>query len=216
MEEDPPVLYDGRTDGRPVPWHNDPNGEALVRDIMEKLKPDRFVETGSHLGWTDMWMAERYPDLPIWTVEVDPVYARTAAYNLKRYPQVKVVQGNSPAFLRAFYEEFDRGLTFFFLDAHFWSVVPLREELTLVRSLDRHVTIIDDFYCYNPDFAGDTFEETANKAGSLNDHRYLADIVGKRMWRPNYPALPGYKGYGLLWKGVEYTPPSTMKEDVLP
>src|SRR5208282_4737572 len=132
MEEDPPVLYDGRTDGRPVPWHNDPNEEALVLDIMEKLKPDRFVETGSHMGWTDMWMAEHYPDLRIYTVEVDEQYAMVAAQNLAPYANVKTVKGNSPDFLRSLWNEFNKGLTFFFLDAHFWSVVPLREELKVV------------------------------------------------------------------------------------
>ena len=212
-----PVLYDPRTNGHPVPWHNDPNGEALVLDIMEKLKPARFVETGSHMGWTDMWMAQRYPDLPILTVEVDQEYARTAAANLAPYPHVTAIQGNSPDILRLLREQFNSELTFFFLDAHFWDIVPLREELKVVTSLDRHVTIIDDFFCENPYFGGDTFEGTATKPGKRNDQQYLADIIGKSIWRPNYPALPPWhKGYGLIWKGVDYTPPSTMKEDVLP
>jgi hypothetical protein len=212
-----PILYDPRTNGHPVPWHHDANGEALVVDIMAKLKPDRFVETGSHMGWTDMWMAQHYPGLRIFTVELDPEYARTAQYNLAHYPNVTARQGNSPEFLAAHRREFSEGLTFFFLDAHFWSVVPLREELKFVVSLDRHVTLIDDFYCKDPDFDGDTFEGTDDKPGKQNNLAYLADIIGPRIWRPSYPAQPPWhKGYGLIWKGVDYTPPSTMKEDVLP
>ena len=119
-----PILYDSRTNGTPVIWHKDPNGENLVRDIMEKLKPDRFVETGTHMGWTDMWMADHYPGLPIYTVEIDPQYYAVAVHNLKPYKNVQVFPGSSPDILKRLRDEFNKGLTFFFLDAHFWSYVP--------------------------------------------------------------------------------------------
>jgi len=47
-----------------------------------------------------------------------------------------------------------------------------------------------------------------------NNIEYLADILGKRHYRPNYEALPPYhRGYGLFIKGVDYTPPKSMRAD---
>lgn len=205
-----PILYDPRTDGRPVIWHKDPNCENLVKHIMESLKPDRFVETGTHMGWTDMWMAQHYPSLPIYTVEIDAQYYGVAVHNCKPYPNVKLYHMSSPDFLRLIYDELKKGLTFFFLDAHFWQYVPLRDECKVIVTLDKYVILVDDFACKNPDFGGDTFS-----GKFANNIEYLADILGKRHYRPDYEALPPYhKGYGLFIKGVDYTPPESMKEEI--
>lgn len=209
-----PILYDSRTNGFPVIWHKDPNGENLVRDIMEKLQPERFVETGTHMGWTDMWMSDHYPDLQIYTIEVDPAYFTTAQQNFRPYPNIHGFLGNSPAWLNTFRGIFSKGLTFFFLDAHFWAHVPLREECLFVASLDRYVALLDDFEVKDPYFGGDSFEGTPEKPGIRNNIDYVADIMGRKYWRPNYQSLPPYhKGYGLFLKGVDYTPPKTMKEE---
>lgn len=210
-----PILYDPRTNGTPVIWHKDPNGENLVRDIMEKLKPNRFVETGTQMGWTDMWMADHYPGLPIFTVEIDDQYYATAVHNCRPYPNVKVFHMSSPNMLTQLYDEFKKGLTFFFLDAHFWKHVPLRDECKIIVNLDRYVALLDDFACDNPRFGGDVFEGTPEKPGTENNIDYVADIMGRKHYRPNYEALPPYhKGYGLFLKGVDYTPPKTMREEM--
>jgi len=203
-----PILYDPRTDGRPVIWHKDPNCENLVKHIMETLKPDRFVETGTHMGWTDIWMAQHYPSLPIFTVEIDDQYYAASVHNCKPYPNITLFHMSSPDFLRLIYNELKKGLTFFYLDAHWWQYVPLRDECKIIVTLDKYVLLVDDFACNNPRFGGDVF------SGVENNIDYLADILGKRHFRPNYEALPPYhKGYGLFIKGVDYKPPSTMRED---
>jgi len=211
---EPPILYDPRTNGTPVIWHKDPNCENLVRDIMEKLKPDRFVETGTHMGWTDMWMADHYPGLPIFSVEIDDQYYAAAVHNCKPYPNIKLFHMSSPEFLKQLYDEFKKGLTLFSLDAHWWSYVPLRDECKVIVTLDRYVALLDDFACNNPRFGGDVFEGNAAKPGTENNIDYVADIMGRKHYRPNYVALPPYhKGYGLFLKGVDYVPPNTMKEE---
>ena len=204
-----PILYDPRTDGRPVIWHKDPNCQNLVKHIMATLKPDRFVETGTHMGWTDMWMAEHYPSLPIFSVEIDDQYYAVAVHNCKPYPNIKLYHMSSPDFLKLIYDQLKMGLTLFFLDAHFWQYVPLRDECKVIVTLDKYVILADDFACENPHFGGDTFEGKFE-----NNIEYLADILGKRHYRPDYEALPPYhKGYGLFLKGVDYTPPKSMRLD---
>lgn len=208
-----PILFDPRIQTHYTVWHEDAYLEALVKDIMEKLKPDRFVETGSHMGWTLMWMAKRYPGLPIYSAEIDDAYFQASLHNCKPYPYIQLFKMNSPDFLRSILADnplHNWGLTLFWLDAHWWPPVPLREECKVVSKLGRYVCLIDDFACKDPDFGGDVFE------GRENNLSYVADIMGPRCWRPNYPSLPPYnKGYGLFLKGVSYSPPGFMKEDVL-
>lgn len=211
-----PILYDPRTDGRPVIWHKDPNCENLVKHIMETLKPDRFVETGTHMGWTDMWMAQHYPSLPIYSVEIDDQYYSVAVHNCKPYPNIILYHMSSPDFLRLIYDELKKGLTLFSLDAHWWQYVPLRDECKVIVTLEKYVILVDDFACDNPRFGGDTFGGDASHPGIENNIEYLADILGKRHYRPNYEALPPYhKGYGLFIKGVDYAPPESMREETI-
>lgn len=203
-------LYDPRIQTHRIVWHNDPNLEFFIRHIINNTKPDRFVETGTHMGWTSMWVGSNYPSLPISTVEVDDQYFHLSSENLSEYPQVSVTHGSSPDFLRSLLPLLRDGLPMFWLDAHWWPPVPLREECKIVASLDRYICILDDFYCSNPDFEGDTFDGSRQ-----NRLDYVSDVLGPRCFRPAYPSQPGYKGYGLFAKGVDYTVPGTMKEDVL-
>jgi len=204
-----PILFDPRINASYTVWHEDPNLEALVNHIMETLKPDRFVETGTHMGWTCMYMAKRYPSLPIRSVEIDGEYFSKSVHNCKPHPNVMVFHMSSPDFLNMIYfDVLKRGLTLFWLDAHWWTPVPLRAECRIIAALDKYVVLIDDFASKNPDFGGDVFSDGENNLA------YVADILGRRCYVPNYPSLPPYhKGYGLFLKGVDYKPPETMREE---
>jgi len=213
---DAPILYDDRIKSHYTVWHDDPNLEALVLDLMGRLRPDRFVETGTHMAWTLMWMAERYPDLPIYSAEIDRDYWRISLHNTARFQNVHLYRMDSPAFLRDIFPIMSRGLNLFWLDAHWWPMnsekgmtpTPLRAECEIVEELESYACLVDDFACRDPDFQGDVFD------GQENNLRYLSDIMGPSCWRPSYRSLPPYnKGYGLFLKGVDYVPPPTMRED---
>lgn len=205
-----PILFDERIKTYYTVWHDDPNLEALVVDVMAKLRPDRFVETGTHMAWTTMWMAERYPDLPIYSAEVDDGYWRASLHNAEPFKNVHLYHMDSRAFLRELMPTLREGLNLFWLDAHWWAPVPLRDECRIVESLDRYACLVDDFGCRDPDFGGDSFD------GVENNLIYLADIMGPTCWRPCYEPVPPYrKGYGLFLRGVNYWPPETMREEVL-
>jgi len=205
-----PILFDPRINAHYTVWHEDPNLEALVNHIMETLKPDRFVETGTHMGWTCMYMAKRYPLLPILSVEIDKQYYDISVHNCKPYPNIKLFYMDSRYFLKTIHPILRSGLSLFWLDAHWWNPVPLRTECRIIASLDRYVVLIDDFASKNPDFGGDVFPDGENNLA------YVADILGKRCYVPNYPSLPPYhKGYGLFVKGVDYQPPKTMREETI-
>lgn len=206
-----PIMYDGRILTYYTVWHEDVYLEKLINDIMKKLQPDRFVETGTHMGWTLMYMAKKYPALPMYSVEIDNGYYAISVHNCEPYPNIKLYHMSSPDFLKSIYDEvLSQGLTLFWLDAHWWKPVPLRDECKLISTLDKYVVLIDDFACNNPRFGGDVFD------GVENNLAYVADVLGKKCFRPNYPSIPPYKkGYGLFLKGVEYQVPEYMKEEEL-
>lgn len=214
----PPHMFDPRTQLHYIVWHKDPKLEAFIRKLITDLKPARWVETGSHMGWTSLWVAQNFPDLPIFTVEVDKQFYDKAKDNLAEFPQATVVHGHSPDFLKILLPRCSDGLTIFWLDAHWWPPVPLREECRVVSQLDRYVALLDDFSVWEPDFSGDTFFSIAPSHGDayLNDLSYVSSEMGESYWRPSWEPGEGNKGVGMFMKGVEYTPPAEYmkKEDM--
>lgn len=206
----PEHLFDDRTQLHHTDaiWHKDPKLELFIRQLIEEVKPDRWVETGSHMGWTSMWIAKNYPNLPLFTVEVDPGFYAKAKDNLEPYPQVHITLGSSPDFLRDLTPELKKGMSMFWLDAHWWPPVPLRQECEIVSKLEKYVCLIDDFSCWKPDFSGDTFFSIAPSGGDayLNDISYVCEHMGRDYYRPNWVPLPSSKGVGVFVKGIGYSP----------
>jgi len=189
-----------------IVWHNDPNFEQVMVDLIERVRPSCFVETGSHMGWTSVWIAEHFPWLPIYTVEIHERYQTMARENLAPYPWACAKEGQSIPFLEALKPVLERGTPLFWLDAHWWPPVPLRDECKIVASLPRYVAVIDDFEVKNPDFGGDGGEESFGY--KMCNHEYVAEFLGKRCWRPSYEnTRPNeWKGYGIFTK-----PPAATK-----
>lgn len=220
--------FDARINHGYIVWHDDPNIEALIVDIVNNVDPDVFIETGTHMGWTAHWMAKRFLELEIWSCEVDVEYHKKSVDNLAGFDGVILTHGDSRAFMREAKKKLDSGdlalnrarppaetVPMFWLDAHWYPPVPLREECAVVATLPRYICLLDDFGCAAPHFDGDVFQELDGRSVT-NNHHYVADILGPACWRPNYPSWPGCKGVGLFIKGVDYEPPlGLMKLDKL-
>lgn len=206
-------------------WHHDTHLETMVRHVIETIKPDGFVETGSHMGWTAAWVAHNYPDLPVFTVECDQDFYTRGGENLKRYQNVTHVFDDSRSFLWKMLPTLQQGTTLAWLDAHWTPPPPLKEECRIVSLLDRFVCLIDDFQCWNPMLGGDTFYSRPSldytKSGPAgggdayhNDLSYTASELGDcRHFRPCYDAKPGNNGVGMFVKGIDYTPPATWRSE---
>lgn len=206
-----PILYDPRIQTGYTVWHQDPYLTRLIIDLIEGMGVARFVETGTHMGWTCMWMATRFPKLPIFTVEIDEEYYNISVQNCKPFQNVSIFHNSSPDFLLALHAYFKAGLSLFWLDAHWWSPVPLKDECKVLSDLDRYIILIDDFASNNPRFKGDVF------ADGENNLAYVADSLKVRTcYKPNYQSFPpDHKGYGLFIKGVDFICPEWLKEDEL-
>jgi hypothetical protein len=185
-------------------WHADPQMEALVVDMLDKCRPNRWYETGTHYGFTSHWLASRYPDLLIKTVELDADYYRIAGENLADFQNVDRYHGDSRAWLTTQVDILKRNpliLPCFWLDAHFWQDHPLKEECRLVAELPRALILIDDYHV-GPEFPGDTAAPAM-----------VTPHLGTDYFAPCYPYKHGCSGYILYARGVEYVPPPTMKRN---
>jgi len=169
-----------------------------------------------------MWVGKNYPDLPIETVEVDAGFFEKARDNLAQFPNARIAHGDSRDFIRANVYDYLRelehesphveGVPMFWLDAHWWPPVPLKDECAEVAKIPRYVCLIDDFSCWGPDFEGDIFYSIAPSHGDayLNDISYVGAELGFSYYRPIWQPRPGSKGVGLFIKGIDYEPPRDL------
>jgi hypothetical protein len=180
-------------------WHADPRMQALVEDIVDIVAPGAFVETGTMMGWTALWMARRYPLLTIHTVEISEHYHALARENLEGFPNVHRYLGDSAATLRMLVPQLPP-VPFFWLDAHPMGAPdqkddrqPLKEECEAVAACKGpYVCLVDDYPSWG---------EPSPMLG------WCEGALGTDYYRPAYPC----HGYALWLRGLDYVPPATMR-----
>lgn len=210
-----PHLYDPRYQLPFTAHHNDPTLQGFIAGMVEAVNPDMWIETGTHMGWSTMWLAERFPNLQVHTVEKDDSFFSSAGENLAPYPNVKLYHDDSTSFLWKMLPELAGKLPIFFLDAHYEPPPPLKEECYAVARLDRWIILIDDFQAYAPDWSGATIYSRTHTEGTAwkCDLSYVASELlqpGVRHYRPCYEWKQGFNGVGVFIKGVNYVPPPTL------
>lgn len=201
-------------------WHFDENFASIVKDIIEKLNPKRFIETGTYHAETIRWIANRFPNLPIYSTELSDKNYEIAIAKCKDYSSIKLYQVDSPKFLRALYDEFKNDLNIFWLDAHgnedSSAPLPTRLECEVLKSLDRYIIMIDDFNTKDPYFPGNGHKHDGGVTDRKNFNLgldYVSDILGPKCLVPNYKPKEFNRGYGIFIKGIEYTNP-LLKEEI--
>lgn len=127
------------------------NGQTIRQKIFIKLTESiRFsaiVETGTCYGTTTDYM-QRLTRLRVYTVEMSPRPYGYAKIRFMFNARVKVYLGDSRCFLKRLVEEevIHNKQVFFYLDAHWDSDLPLKEEVnTIFENWPDSVVMIDDF-----------------------------------------------------------------------
>jgi len=132
-------------------WGGPFNGQDRRREIFVEIvrvtRRQALIETGTYLGTTTAFMATL--GLPVFTVESNARFHAFSAWRLRPYRHsVQLFYGDSREFLRCL----DHGSRFpgrgalFYLDAHWYSHLPLLEELQII--FDRwsdSIVMVDDF-----------------------------------------------------------------------
>jgi hypothetical protein len=212
-----PHPFDPRTqvDIRQALWHACPQLEAFVRDAIEKIRPDCWVETGTMLGWTCAWLAENFPWLPIYTCEIDGDFFRRSGENLARYSNITRTHEHSATALWTWLPELKEKRVMAFLDAH-WGIPPLKEEARIMALLPRAVILVDDFQCWDPQHGGDTHFSMGPPHGvpHHNDLSFVYSELGDAgHYRPAFPTHSGHNGVGVWVRGIDYVPPATWRRE---
>ena len=144
----------------------------LVEQVKRFHAIYRFVcavETGTSKGHTTVGLAQIFPR--VYTIEVDPkAYAETKP-RFRCYPNVTAIVGNSSEVLKHILPELKYPL-FVYLDAHWESYWPLRDELTILLAVKQpKLIMIHDFQVPGRSFGYDSYN---SQPCNLN---YIADLL---------------------------------------
>jgi hypothetical protein len=125
------------------------NGQHLRKEIFTSLLSifnfKLIVETGTYLGHTTGFLAER-SGLPVHTAELDPRFFALAKTRLSNVPNIYQELIDSRQLIARLGNEMGTDGAFFYLDAHWYDDLPLKEEIALICDHWKHfVIMIDDF-----------------------------------------------------------------------
>src|SRR3989344_6923477 len=108
------------------PLHADPVIVKSFRHIISKYNITSIVETGTFLGSTTSLLASLFPNLHIYTCEINRESYLKARENLSKYKNVHIFHGTSPDFLKKILPDKSMGKRpLFYLDAHWLDDWPL-------------------------------------------------------------------------------------------
>jgi predicted O-methyltransferase YrrM len=139
------------------------------------------IETGTYRGDTTFFLAEQFPNIPIYTIEINSEYAKESRWRLRNKKNVIVLQGSSPEELqRLFAQNAFGNFPLFFLDAHWYDYWPLLDELAVISKIQKAVIIIDDVRIpYRPTFAYDSYYDPRTGEKIDNDIEYIGHALRK-------------------------------------
>lgn len=140
------------------------NTDTVVSDtvvqLVKDLKIDCIVETGTFHGKTTCYLAEEFPSLLIYTIEVKFDTFLIAEKNLKSFSNVKQFCGSSEMILKDILPTLSGKRILFYLDAHWEDYWPLLDELKKISTTHQNTCciIIDDFKVPNRPFKYDSYK----------------------------------------------------------
>ena len=128
---------------------------------MRQFRFDAVVETGTFRAGSTKFFASEFNLVPVYSVERNEVFYEYAKLVMRRFASTTHLSlGDSRVFLRRLAADpsLTNKLMFFYLDAHWDDDLPLREEVSIIRSAwEGAVVMIDDFRV--PDDDGYTFDD---------------------------------------------------------
>jgi hypothetical protein len=176
----------GRSHSAQGPLNGQVRRREIVEDLLLRQQFVRLVESGTYLGTSTGYFAERIPR--VHTVEAAARNCAAARANLARYDNIEMTLGDSRSFLRRIAADplMTTGPTFFYLDAHWYRDLPLAEELRIVAGgWEDAVVMIDDFRV--PGDPGYGFDDYGPEL-RLTESILPVDALGR--WDVFYPTAP--------------------------
>ena len=171
-------------------WGGPFNGQQyrvkIFLDLVNAIKVDFIVETGTFKGATTQFMAN-VVDLPVYSVESVRRNFGFATQRLHKFKNVNLICDDCRSFLkRLSHQPGLKGKTvLFYLDAHWNQDLPLAQELVLILAhWDRAIIAVDDFQV--EDDAGYGFDDYGDGNALTLDYLQRHKISGFEVF---YPAI---------------------------
>jgi hypothetical protein len=141
------ILFKHLINGEEHGFHDDVILRRLIAGIIKNLPITGFLETGTGLGDSTLFVAKIKPQLPVFTCELNRQRYWHSRIRLWRWRNVEVHRGSSPDFLRDLLGR--DGIAAFplvFLDAHWYDYWPLPDEIRMLTADgNKMIIVIDDF-----------------------------------------------------------------------
>jgi hypothetical protein len=176
--------------------------QDIVRTLIGLRPPSAVLETGTNLGTSTEYFAY-LTGADVWTCESQALYFRAARRKFRDIRSIHVWHGNSVDFLEqaAHDGSIPKKDVLFYLDAHWESYLPLREEVRIITEhWDDPWILIDDFQV--PDDPGYIYADYGPGAALVLDY-----LEPDSRWVPLYPAIGSADETGSKTGSVLLVPP---------
>jgi len=180
----------------------------VFQEINARIAFDNYIETGTYLGMTTHFLATtaRQRGAQVHSCEINGAFHSIASSVVGNMENVHLYHGNSVDFLQSLAATVSQGINFFYLDAHLGvEVLPLRDELAIIRDWPNSIIMIDDFKVpFDEAFHWDKYNE--EREISLP---YIADSIGSgSVYFPSYKAQEEHvampRGYCVISMSEHY------------
>jgi predicted O-methyltransferase YrrM len=167
--------------------------KKIFQDILHTISFEAIVETGTYFGDTTGYMAET-ARLPVYTSEIDRRFSSIAKLRLADFKDIHYEVGDSRQFLEKLSQSRLVGKqVFFYLDAHWYQDLPLRDEVHIImQHWPNSVIMIDDFKV--PGDEGYLFDDYGK------DKKLSLELIDGVIQQDNivcyFPALPSREESG--------------------
>ncbi len=170
-----------------VGFNSQTGRKKIFTDLLAAFDFRTIIETGTWTGNTTGFMAET-ARVPVYSAELTNRFHNVARKRLGHLPNVTMRNEDSRKFLGRLTRDdnITSGWTLFYLDAHWYSDLPLAEEIDLIAGAWKNfVIMVDDFEV--PGDAGYGFDDYGS--GKALNAAYIAPSQKKHGLTAWYPAL---------------------------
>jgi hypothetical protein len=191
-------------------FNGQPARKRLFQDVLKEFDFELIVETGTWIGETTGYLADS-AKVPVFTSEINHRFHSLARKRLVDYPNVALHLSDSRRFLRSLAENSDltQRRTFFYLDAHWYKDLPLREELEIIADAwSEYVIMVDDFQVPGDDGYG--FDNYGD--GLALNVEYIAPVVAEKRMAVFSPSANSHDETGYHRRGCVVLAPESYRQ----
>jgi len=173
-----------------TPFNNQRTRTEIVDNIFNNEKFDEIIETGTLLGNTTEYFANK--DIPVTSVEISELYFLISTIRFIDKKNINLINSDSSNFL--FSLKPSKRKIFFYLDAHSQDFIPLQKELSHCLKFENSIILIDDFKVpENKTFGYDTYDSVEL---SIENYDHL---LNHDLYFPNYDAKKDFNSRGYVF-----------------